>query len=101
MTQQIIDVGSTANDGTGDPIRTAFEKTNDNFTELYNATTVSVTGNVTGGNINTPGVLSGTVQLVQHTADPGTTTNGTMYYNSNTNQVRVYINGAWHSLNYT
>lgn len=101
MTQQIIDVGSTPNDGTGDPIRTAFTKTNDNFTELYNATTVSVTGNVTGGNITTPGVLSGTVQLVQHTADPSTTTNGTMYYNSSTNQVRVYIDGAWHSLSYT
>lgn len=101
MTQQIIDVGSTANDGTGDPIRTAFTKTNDNFTELYNATTVSVTGNVSGGNIVSSGVVSGTVQLTQASSDPATTTNGTMYYNSTTNQVRVYINGAWHSLSYT
>jgi len=36
MTQQIIDVGTVANDGTGDSLRTAFIKTNDNFTELYN-----------------------------------------------------------------
>lgn len=101
MTQQIIDVGTTANDGSGDPLRTAFIKTNDNFTELYNATTVSVTGNVTGGNVTTSGVLAGTVQLLQLSSDPATTTNGTMYYNSTTNQVRVYISGAWHSLNYT
>ena len=42
MTQQIINVGSAPNDGLGDPIRTAFIKTNDNFTELY------ATGGVTG-----------------------------------------------------
>jgi hypothetical protein len=60
MTQQIIDTGSTANDGTGDPIRTAFQKTNDNFTELYNASAVSVTGNVTGGNVSTSGLVTAT-----------------------------------------
>lgn len=36
MAKQVIGIGTTANDGTGDPIRTAFDKTNDNFTELYN-----------------------------------------------------------------
>jgi len=35
MAQQTINVGSTPNDGTGDPARTAFTKCNDNFTELY------------------------------------------------------------------
>jgi hypothetical protein len=35
VTQQIINVGSAINDGTGDPARTAFTKSNDNFTELY------------------------------------------------------------------
>lgn len=35
MAKQVIGIGTTANDGTGDPIRTAFDKTNDNFTELY------------------------------------------------------------------
>ena len=35
MSQLIIDVGAAANDGQGDPIRTAFQKTNANFTELY------------------------------------------------------------------
>ena len=37
MTQQIIDVGNVTNDGQGDPIRTAFIKTNENFSELYNS----------------------------------------------------------------
>lgn len=35
MPQQLINIGAAANDNTGDPIRTAFEKANDNFTELY------------------------------------------------------------------
>jgi hypothetical protein len=35
MTQQVINVGSVPNDGTGDPIRTAYIKCNNNFSELY------------------------------------------------------------------
>ena len=35
MTQQIINIGAAPNDGTGDPARTAFDKSNQNFTELY------------------------------------------------------------------
>lgn len=35
MTQQVINIGGTSNDGTGDPLRTAFTKCNQNFAELY------------------------------------------------------------------
>ena len=35
MAKQVIGIGTTANDGTGDPLREAMEKTNGNFTELY------------------------------------------------------------------
>ena len=35
MAQEVINVGATPNDGQGDPIRTAFVKTNTNFSELY------------------------------------------------------------------
>jgi len=35
MAKQDINVGITPNDGTGDPLRTAFGKANQNFTELY------------------------------------------------------------------
>jgi hypothetical protein len=37
MARQNINVGTTANDGTGDPLRTAFTKVNSNFVELYNS----------------------------------------------------------------
>ena len=35
MSKQSINIGSAANDGTGDPLRTAFDKINDNFQEVY------------------------------------------------------------------
>ena len=35
MALQVINVGSSPNDGTGDAIRTAYIKCNDNFAELY------------------------------------------------------------------
>jgi microcystin-dependent protein len=38
MTQENINVGTIPNDGTGDVLRISFEKTNNNFTELYTTT---------------------------------------------------------------
>lgn len=38
MTLRIIYIGEFANDGTGDNLRTAFDKVNQNFIELYNLT---------------------------------------------------------------
>lgn len=35
MAKQVINIGATPNDGTGDPLRDAFNKTNGNFDELY------------------------------------------------------------------
>ena len=35
MAQQTINIGATANDGTGDQLRSAFDKVNDNFVEVY------------------------------------------------------------------
>jgi hypothetical protein len=50
MAKQTINIGTTANDNTGDTIRDSFDKCNDNFTELYdttnfvnNATTIALT----------------------------------------------------------
>lgn len=40
MTQEIIDIGALANDGTGDPLRVAFDKINNNFTQLYDTASV-------------------------------------------------------------
>lgn len=44
MSKQIINVGAAPNDGTGDPLRTAFTKVNANFSELY-GNCVTVTSN--------------------------------------------------------
>ena len=79
MAQQVIDVGTSASDGTGDPLRDAFTKINDNFTELYDTvdnqglTYGNIASNVSGITFNvtrytesysaTP-VLEGTGQLV-------------------------------------
>ena len=59
MAQQIIDIGQVANDGTGEPLRQAFQAVNDNFTEIYAAgpvdSNVVISGNtisVTGTNNN-------------------------------------------------
>jgi len=35
MAKQTIGIGATDDDGTGDPLRTAFDKVNDNFDEMY------------------------------------------------------------------
>ena len=47
MARQTINVGATANDGTGDGLRTAYIKCNDNFKELFD-TTVTPTEIING-----------------------------------------------------
>ena len=55
MAQQTIGIGSAANDGTGDPLRTAFNKINDNFTELYGTSAfgqqITLSGNKVSSNV--------------------------------------------------
>jgi len=46
MAQQTINIGTTANDGTGDPLRTAFDKVNDNTTELYDGQSLSLASDI-------------------------------------------------------
>ena len=72
MAQEYIDVGSSANDGQGDPLRTAFQKTNNNFTQLFQefsgnlsaSGNIVAVGNITGGNIYTTGVVSALGNIV-------------------------------------
>ena len=37
MAKQTINIGTVANDGTGDSVRTGGDKINDNFNEIYTA----------------------------------------------------------------
>jgi len=54
MAKQAINIGSSANDGAGDPLRTAFTKINENFAEVYtelggsSLSNISFTGNTIG-----------------------------------------------------
>ena len=64
MAQQTINIGSSSNDGTGDPLRTAFNKINENFTELYGTSAfgqqVTISGNsITANSSNADLVLAG------------------------------------------
>lgn len=90
MAKQTVDLGTTANDGTGDPIRVAFDKVNDNFNELYsNAvidTSVTVGNTTVNSAITTNGIVSG---------------NTTDYVVANTTELRVHSNTTYSSLSKT
>lgn len=60
MAQQTINIGSSPNDGAGDPLRTAFQKCNDNFTELYSAPSGG-TGTVTSVGVANANGVSATI----------------------------------------
>lgn len=56
MAQKTINIGTTVNDGTGEAIRSAFDKTNQNFAELYTNVDGKVdTGLITGGDLTMAG----------------------------------------------
>jgi len=82
MAQLIIDTGAAANDGTGDPLRTAFTETNTNFTAIFTAgpvdSNVRITNNTiltlnTNGNLvlapNGVGKVVANVDIVPNTAN--------------------------------
>jgi hypothetical protein len=52
-TQQIINYGATANDGTGDPLRTAFIKTDENFDNVWLAGPVGSNVTISNNTIQT------------------------------------------------
>ena len=107
MARQTINIGTNANDGTGDPLRTAFDKINDNFLELYGATAEandivedtspqlggnldvnnkSITSGITNGNITVAANGTGTIELQSNTNVTGNlTATGNIIANGNIN----------------
>lgn len=52
MVQQVINVGTSANDGTGDPLRSAFTKINSNFSEIYGKDAIGANFDLTDNTIS-------------------------------------------------
>ena len=82
MTQIVIDIGATANDGTGDPLRTAFNDVNLNFSNVFAAGPVDsnvrisnnkiLTTNTNGNLVLAPngiGVVQSNVSIVPNTSN--------------------------------
>ena len=79
MAQQIINTGSNPNDGSGDPLRTAFIKTEENFTELFASSSI-VTFPYTGsaqitGSLGVTGSISTNGDLLVQTLRAGSIEN--------------------------
>jgi len=82
MTQYVINIGALPNDGTGDPLRTAFNETNLNFDQVFAAGPVlsniriannTILTTTTNGNLilapNGTGVVQSNVHVVPNTAN--------------------------------
>lgn len=77
MAKKIINVGQSVNDKSGDPLRSAFQKVNDNFTELYNSL-VSSGASVTVGD-----------------APPDTQASGSLWWDSGDGNLYIRYDDAW------
>jgi hypothetical protein len=99
MARQGINIGSSANDGTGDPLRTAFDKINDNFVELYGSdndintldanldiNNFAITTGVTNGNIAITPNGTGNINL------GSITVNGSQISSNDSTQITIADN---------
>jgi hypothetical protein len=83
MSKQIINVGTNQDDGTGDNLRAAFVKVNDNFTEVYNElggvalSNIKMSGSTITTDTSNSGIIidpqgTGTITLTGNTTLTGT-----------------------------
>lgn len=77
MSKQTINIGASPNDGTGTPLRTSFDFTNQNFTELYNAL---------GGGVGLPGA---TTQVIFNDGGTNLAGDAGLVYNKTTDALTV------------
>lgn len=97
MAKQIINIGSISNDGTGDTLRNAMDKVNDNFEEVYNFTgweqitdstyTIASPLVILSGVIGK--ILTGTTTKIQTQIPIGVTT----FWNDTTDKLLAVNNG--------
>lgn len=77
MAKQTINIGAAPNDGTGTPLRTSFDYTNQNFTELYTAL---------GGGVGLPGA---TTQVIFNDGGTNLAGDAGLTYNKTTDALTV------------
>lgn len=119
MSQQLINIGNTANDGTGVRLRDAFRIVNENFTEVYTSLNGNVSafnatfdGNVTANNIMSqtstmtrslhqgvivaalPPASAANAGATQYVTDASATTIGSVVAGGGANKVMVWSNGS-------
>ena len=116
MSKQTINIGASPNDGTGTPLRTSFDYTNQNFTELYTAVgpsgnnivvpgTATITGdlNVSGNGAFIGIGMVGLQRPFIPTGQNGTTTLDYRWYSTGTTyvtgaRIRASSEAAWSSV---
>lgn len=84
MAKQSISIGTAPNDGTGDTLRSAGEKINQNFDEVY-------AGQLEG--LIAPNLTTAQRNALNNPSD------GQIVYNLTTNKLQVLVNGNWIDLN--
>ncbi len=72
MAKQTINIGTTPNDGTGDALRNAFTKVNENFTEVYDGKQNNLVSGTNIKTVNSTSVLGSGDIAVQPTLVSGT-----------------------------
>jgi cytoskeletal protein CcmA (bactofilin family) len=107
MAEQIINVGTAPNNGTGDPLRTAFIKTDNNFDQIWAAGPVGTNVRIQGSTVSTLQVNqdlnlspngTGNIRL-NNNAIPGA--NNTWFLGSTTNRWRGLYAGNVEAANLT
>ena len=97
MGREIINIGTVANDGTGDTLRDSFDKTNTNFEDLYSATgceQIKDTTYTSGSPLTiatgvTGKIQTGTVTKIQTQLPSGVTT----FWDTTTDKILGVNNG--------
>ena len=85
MVQEVINVGAFPNDGTGDPLRTALLKTNNNFSQIF--------GNLNSSDVYQTHTAGANLTLAPGSGNVVVANNGALVANS-TNFTTMYANNA-------
>lgn len=105
-TQQVINIGTLPNDGEGDPLRVAFGKINNNFSNLF-ATFVNTSNTYSVGNtagqviFETPANAFTTGTFIIRSSDPGTNDSQAITLSAQLNSVGTGVKFSAYATTFT